>query len=239
MQFFFLVLVNIFIGAVLYLVISLKLERSAQEFRSQRLRKEMDEIIKEFNSTAERNITLLENKITVLQRLLERTGSFKSLDISIGDETEPAAAVSRRNEPATVPAVPEADPSPALSSNRAGISAFSRKITRRMRDGMNSLFDALEKHAPPPDQKIKVRTDDGPAVSAENRSDHGGTAETVETVYLDETEIREIILSAENRAEAISRLHGQGYSLDQISKCSGIPAGEITLVLNLQNTRTS
>ncbi len=83
MQFFFLLLFNIFLGAVLYLVISLKLERSATEFRERRLRKEMDDIIKEFNMTAERNISILENRIGTLKKLLEKTGDIKSLDITI------------------------------------------------------------------------------------------------------------------------------------------------------------
>jgi hypothetical protein len=69
------IMVNIFIGVALYLIISLKLERSATEFRQQRLRKEMDEIIKEFTQTADRNISLLEHKIVIMKRKPEELGS--------------------------------------------------------------------------------------------------------------------------------------------------------------------
>jgi hypothetical protein len=111
MQFFFLLLFNVFLGAVLYLVISLKLERTATEYRSRKLRKEMDEMLSEFNAAAERNITLLEKKIQVMRLLLEKTGDLATLDM-IADE-EPAAvndaagAELPRTGPRPVPA-PEA-----------------------------------------------------------------------------------------------------------------------------------
>ena len=77
MQLLLLLLFNLFMGAVMYLVISLKLERSATEFRERKLRKEMDEIIREFNATAERNISILENRIKTMRRLLEKSGDIK------------------------------------------------------------------------------------------------------------------------------------------------------------------
>ena len=40
----------------------------------------MDAIINEFNSTAERNISLLENKIATLKKLLDISGDLKSVD---------------------------------------------------------------------------------------------------------------------------------------------------------------
>ncbi len=86
MQFFFLLLFNVFLGAVLYLIISLKLERSATEFRERRFRREMDEIIKEFNVTAERNISLLESRIRQLRRLLEKSGDIRTLDVTLDEE---------------------------------------------------------------------------------------------------------------------------------------------------------
>src|SRR4030042_690730 len=111
MQFFFLFLFNVFLGAVLYLVISLKLERSATEFRERRLRKEMDEMIKEFNMTAERNISILESRIGMLRKLLEKSGDIKSLDITMsGEEPDPRSghegketAPRKEFEPQAVP----------------------------------------------------------------------------------------------------------------------------------------
>jgi len=86
MQFFTILLVNIFTGAVIYLLLSLKLARSSSEYREQRLKREMDEIIKEFNSTANRNISILENKIAVINRLLRESGSIQGIDITVANE---------------------------------------------------------------------------------------------------------------------------------------------------------
>ena len=83
MQYFVFFIINIFILAVFYLIFSLKLERNASEFREKKLKKVMDEIMTEFNSSAERNISILEKKIDVMKRLLERAGELKSIDISL------------------------------------------------------------------------------------------------------------------------------------------------------------
>lgn len=80
------VLINIFLAAVIYLVISLKLEKSAGEFHEKRLRKEMDDILREFNAAAERNITLLEHKIQTARRLLELAGELPHVDVRVGEE---------------------------------------------------------------------------------------------------------------------------------------------------------
>jgi hypothetical protein len=45
----------------------------------------MGEIITEFNSTAERNITILENKISILKRLLNEAGNIKGIDMRVFD----------------------------------------------------------------------------------------------------------------------------------------------------------
>jgi hypothetical protein len=98
MEFFLLVLLNIFMAALFYLIISLKLERSATSFREQRLRKEMDEIIREFNAAAERNISLLEDRINRYRQLLKRAGDYEGLDLLVSEqevEKEPASKKKR------------------------------------------------------------------------------------------------------------------------------------------------
>ena len=49
MEFFLLFIFNIFTGAVIYLILSLKIERTTSTFHEKKLRKEMGEIITEFN----------------------------------------------------------------------------------------------------------------------------------------------------------------------------------------------
>ncbi len=86
MQFGILIFINIILWALFYLVISLKLERSASEFREKRLRREIDGIIREFNETAERNISILENRIATMKKLLAHSGTLKRIDVNIGDD---------------------------------------------------------------------------------------------------------------------------------------------------------
>ena len=85
MEFFLLFIFNIFTGAVIYLILSLKIERTSSSYQEQKLKKEMGEIITEFNSTAERNITLLENRINLMKRLLNEKGDFRGIDLVIDD----------------------------------------------------------------------------------------------------------------------------------------------------------
>ena len=88
MDFIILLLINTCMGVIFYLIISLKLEKSASEFREKKLHEEMDKIIKEFNRTAERNISLLENRITVLRKLLQQNGVAGGVDIIIDDDKD-------------------------------------------------------------------------------------------------------------------------------------------------------
>src|SRR6056297_210785 len=86
MQLFILMVINIALGTVFYLVISLKLEKSASEYREKKFRREMDEVIREFNNTAERNISLLEHKINVMKKLLRESGQLSSFDMTLGEK---------------------------------------------------------------------------------------------------------------------------------------------------------
>jgi hypothetical protein len=105
MQFGVLIFINIILWALFYLVISLKLERSATEFREKRFRREMDEVIREFNETAERNISILENRIAIMKKMLANTGALRSVDISLMDEVELPSAGE-----APIPSRPKAEP---------------------------------------------------------------------------------------------------------------------------------
>jgi hypothetical protein len=86
MQFFLLLMFNIFMGAMIYLVITLKLEKSVDDYRKKKFREEMDAVITEFNSTAERNISLLENRIEIIRNLIEKSDTVHHVDIIVEDE---------------------------------------------------------------------------------------------------------------------------------------------------------
>ena len=86
MDIFLMFIFNIFTGAVIFLILSLKIEKTSSTFQEKKLRREMGEIITEFNSTAERNITLLENRISIMKKILNENGSLKGIDFTVLDD---------------------------------------------------------------------------------------------------------------------------------------------------------
>lgn len=260
MQFFFLLLFNVFLGAVLYLVISLKLERSATEFRERRFRKEMDEIIKEFNSTAERNISLLETRIRVLRRLLEKTGGIKSLDITLAEEeaaeqqaaarehrpAHPADAVISRDRPR--------DRAPLITGGennggaliKKGLLLLFEKFIDILPAGKGAgaadidmageeMYDAGDE----PDEPVYREVPEAARVSIEKDMAlmMPAAPPEVERSHLTEEEIGEIIASSDDRYKMVSLLFEHGCGVEDISRHSGIPVGEVRLVLNLSRSR--
>ena len=254
MQFLMLLLFNIFMGTILYLIISLKLEKSATEFRSQKLRKEMEEIIKEFNATAERNITILENRITVLQRLLERSGKLRSLDVSVGDMQEQVEGntaqkgsiieitktVKQEEEYVSTSNVISGGGDHYTNTNENGLLSITKKIFGRIREKKDEVLDVLHhrKTDDVPSGSGFVSRDRTAVVIEPELEDSGRTGETVAITVLDEEEIQEMISSADNKYSAISRLYEKGCTLETIARCSGMPVGEVKLVLNLHNSRS-
>jgi hypothetical protein len=265
MELALLIIFNIFMGAVFYLIISLKLERSASEFREKRLRKVMDDIIQEFNATAERNITILENKITVMKKLLERSGDLSSVDIELSDE-------NRNTEEDQQEAVIQSDDIPHRESKEVEIIGISRptgfgfqtiaQLFNGARDfaaeliqrGYHTIASAREKQK----SNLMVSDENERSVLAsdisplEENADSFQQAPVIERDYheieekltgvqkfpeheMDEQELSDLFSSADDRYSLISDLYEQGYTVDIISKCSGIPIGEIKLVLNLSN----
>jgi hypothetical protein len=265
MQFVFLLLFNIFLGAVLYLVISLKLERSATEFRERRFRKEMDEIIKEFNVTAERNISLLENRIRALRLLLEKSGDIRSLDITLGEtEIDGDAGESRgaitagpgRENPAVVhnwteQAMPQGE-SGGGALIKKGLLLMFDKIINRLPAKKSALY---EMHGTGVEREASIageRAETAPAFGiAPERS--GAIIEKDLTHVMDaektparerrrsltQEEIGEIVASTGDRLKLVSLLFEGGCVVEDISRYSGMPAGEVRLVLNLNRSRES
>lgn len=277
MQFFFLLLFNVFLGAVLYLVISLKLERSATEYRERRLRKEMDAIIREFNLTAERNISILEGKIRVMRRLLEKTGDIRSVDLIMEEEEAACASPGAKREGTNteeagydlaVPAIPverrgesiaRAGKAAAIAAGmvKKGLLIFFEKINHMLsrremlpaehvpKIGVRHepTHDAVTLHDPPvrrewvdeeprPVLIEKDLRDVAPIEPPEAASD--GSARP-----LSEREIEEIVAGSDDKYAMVSVLFEGGCGIDDISRYSGLPAGEVRLVLNLSGHVTA
>jgi hypothetical protein len=250
MEFIGLVLINIFMGALFYFIISLKLEKSASEFRERKLRKEMEAIINEFNSAAERNITILEQKISVIKRLLERSGDIKSFNSVITEDM-------RHN------------PDNKIQDNEQNFEEFDNKNnlpeykiiqkTKERKKDLNYFIDgALNFISSVKDFFSYIRKD--PVIeekfsSEENDFSHYSIEkelkmpidaeisiikEVKQDLAPDEQEIIEVFNSVNDKLSlysAISDLHLRGCGINDLSHYSGLPAGEIKLVLNLQGVK--
>ncbi len=263
MQFFLLILFNVFMGAVLYLIISLKLERSATEFRERRLRREMERIIHEFNVTAERNITMLENRIAALKKVMALSGDIKSLDIVVDEPgiysnkgSAPAGKTSERGDAEEKPTLTEKKPD--------DYDDFGNNGATTLKKGLLLIFEKIINILPGSGHRDAVRYMggdagcDGPSGHAALVSDGGMTLlpersaliekdlshvlpETASPCVcerpLTEDEISEIVSSAEDKYSMVAVLFERGCGIDEISRYSGIPAGEVRLVLNLNSSR--
>jgi hypothetical protein len=263
MQFLFLLLFNVFLGAVLYLVISLKLERSATEFRERRLRKEMDEIIKEFNMTAERNISILESRIGMLRKLLERTGDIKSLDITMaGEESDP---LSTDEEKETAPRKEHGRQEVSREDNRTvqGQGYGENSAGSILKKGLLILFNKIIHILQPPGDNMPAYPDPDGSHDAGTTAEAAGNnfrpaqevrAENAGNLIekdlrgavsgppagknpLTEVEIAELAALADDRYQLVTILFERGCAIEDISRYSGIPAGEVRLVLNLNLNR--
>jgi len=249
MEFFILLLVNVFMGAVLYLVISLKLEKSASNFRERRLRKEMDEIIREFNETADRNISILESRIKTLKRMLEKTGDLKTLDVTLDDDIqEPKPLPVKKPEVAHGPDADDINASEGTTMGavnnippltlKSGLIMLAGKIFERISARFRPAGKSDREYRGPEN----VRTEDGrrfdsliekdlSSVKVE-KADAPGTEKHASMILTDE-EIGMICAEAKDKYSMISKLYQKGCSIEKISSCSGMPQGEVMLVLNL------
>jgi hypothetical protein len=286
MEFVILIAVNIAMFAIFYLIISLKLERSASEFREKKLRKVMDEIIKEFNETAERNISILENKISVMKRLMDASGSLKSIDVSVMDEGNSGFAVKQESElleQALSPvfnnlsgtkvsaSAPRNNISPAerignrLSFLGHGLYNVGCKISVVIREKLLSGRDYVDANSGSrrnsssvilpsrgvqiPDRERRFDytieeqvipvSNEGFTIEKEytDIKDHLLSVEETEEIdKMSERELTGLFTSSDDKYNLISDLFNEGYTVELLSRSSGIPVGEIRLVLNLNNS---
>ena len=230
MYLFIIILVNIFIGVAVYLIISLKLERSASDFRQQRLRKEIDEMLKEFNSAAERNISLLESRINIMKRLLEQSGSFKGVDFVAGNDD---ADVKNQNMEEKNPLMPasENDMPPvtfkqSLRDIKTAVSS-GIKVTKK-----NFIVKLAEKYIDE-SEKNSAKTDDSTALITKDLSALDFEEKT-EDPFGDER-LSELFSSSDDKNALIASLVNEGCPWEIITRFSGKPAGEIRLILNYFN----
>jgi len=265
MQFAILLFINLILWALFYLVISLKLEKSASEFREKKLRREMDEIIREFNETAERNISLLENRITILKRLMARTGTVRTVDFNVGSgdslngstdgagtDTEGPLRESGKSEGGlhaerrppgagsfTRGYEREAAPAQQPWNGAEALSVLMKRVIGRVRELRDSFIggdapgNEMEKtvageHSPGENYPIEKDALDMPACGF-----HGKVKEFFDE---DEARLSRMFMDTRDKYGLINELYDKGCSMELMSRCSGMPVGEIRLVLNLNRS---
>jgi hypothetical protein len=218
LTFFATLLVNILVGTVFYLVISLKLEKSASELHVKKIRREMDEMIKEFNLTAERNISLLENRIDMMKRLLERNG------IPVDFEVTSSERYSNIGDHEMVKS------GSSIESEIVKGKGILGKLGNQLR---SAIGDASIIHESDMKKVSKTKKDPEQHHSPRKKMEQS-------PIVRSDDAIRKKFAAASDRAkryELINELVEDGYPVEAISRLSGIPAGEISLVIQLGTQR--
>ena len=256
MEILLLFILNIFTGALIYLLLSLKIERNSSTFHEKKLKKEMGEIITEFNSTAERNITLLEARISVLKKLMAENGSLKTMDITMDHnpriEKTVNDSVDTRSKIKRSVSIDRATPGGTIITKNAAdiaeISFTGAADEKKPVPGKSFEHPALKPAAASKDESKKstihagVFTEDssglkpgvvsrGGQVDFVSNEDIGIVPEEPEIIQFENP--ADLFLSAENKYSLIAELHGRGYSVEDLAAYSGLPAGEVRLVISL------
>jgi len=229
---------NLFTGALIYLILTLKIEKNSATFQEKKLKREMAEIIREFNSTAERNITILEAHISTLKKLMNENGSLKGVDYTVLDTQFRNNSIKKGGEN-TLGKINQKiinDPdSGIIKSNvkslKHGVSVkdtlLNKDYTFKSDEDIDFENDkkAFIKNkesqvSPSEQQKIDVYADEEIIINYENEKP---------------VDISDLFQNAEDKYLLIAKLYSEGHSVEDISKYSGLPSGEIKLVISLNS----
>ena len=253
MQFLFLLLLNICMWALFYLIISLKLEKSASHFREQKLHNEMDEIIKEFNAVAERNISMLDTRIQAMKRLMELGGDIRTVDMVLDDDANVSSgkAVSADVVPDQVREEVVKTQGYEYPGLRTMLVDFFKKGLLLTVERLNILIYGSKQAG---DTKSTAgmtcaeNISDKPPIPCEVTMPVNASREMIiepeieQTVGMDgdrwedlpgEKELKRMFDESEDKYSLVGDLYRKGYSIETLSRHSGLPTGEIKLVLNL------
>jgi hypothetical protein len=254
MDIFLLFIFNIFTGAVIFLILSLKIEKTSSTFQEKKLRKEMGEIITEFNSTAERNITLLETRISVLRKLLNENGSFHGVDFTVLDDK--MMNNTGKDIKSSLKINNETEVKRNTVENKVRSSKDEHKIAGTFIDKIQSFTKNEEntvienrtlnnniKKVTNSEKKMEISRADEFSMETESdvfskRSRIDFSADEEITLKYEEEKtinIEELFLNTEDKYLLIARLFNDGHSIDELAKHSGLPAGEIKLVISLNS----
>ena len=259
MQFILLVLINLIMITLFYLILRIRLEKYASDYRERRLNREMGGIINEFNETAERNISILDNRIETMKKLLQKTGKIDYIDININDiegrEKENDESFEEKNNNLSVAAKQNEVLKPTIKNKKNEINKQERNKFNLAVSFQQISSKLIDKFSHTYKNKYKYDSSDNPGNSAiesnlqePDNIDNKSQAtikkdkqiisnDLRENDLLNEFELENMFLSSTDKYLLINELHCKGYPTDLLSRCSGIPIGEIKLVLDLNNTQ--
>jgi len=249
MEFFILFILNIFTGAVIYLILSLKIERTSATFQEKKLKKEMGEIITEFNATAERNVTLLENRINILRKLLNEKGDFRGIDLIVNDDKVKSLkqpVLKNRDENYEISAL---SPEPVDIGKKEVVTSVKGKSDGNIIVGLIDKIAGFSREEKSKEYSVEIGVA-GKPVSAgvdyiidsevdlsynpddlkSNDSDLNSPGQGY-----DAEDLAVLFSNTTDKYSLITDLHRRGYSVDDISRHSGLPSGEVRLVISLGN----
>ncbi len=273
MEFILLIFINIIMGAVFYVILRVRLEKYATDYREKRLKREMDEIIFEFNETAERNISILENRIEYLKKVLEKPTKAGNIDFSIDDTKKINKNISDVSGNVYISALSDEfidshavkDRPTAMSigyvpQKKSMESGLIYKYFSKIKYSMEKTYNTIIKHK----DNDKLNRSDNLSLQQDKNFDSltkmqpenmTGSGQLIErndilintdtnlaalkhkeSAELSETELGEMFSLSEDKYLLISDLYNMGYTSEIISRCSGIPIGEIQLVVDLNNS---
>jgi HAMP domain-containing protein len=237
--FFATLLVNILIGTIFYLIISLRLEKNTSQLQVKRMRREMDEMIHEFNITAERNITLLERKIEIFKRLLEKNGIDDSFDTAEAARHD----VPLSKESHSLKAGPAVNPPHEIAPKKSDEAGLLKKIGNRLMHAIQDVPQVKEMPGRNPDAT------DVPAASVEAEAEKRAGSPKRKNPYKTEIEPPPGMVSADMKTafalagdrqemyHLISFYYDRGISADELARVSGLPVGEISLVVSMHSRK--
>jgi len=199
----------------------------------------MGEIITEFNSTAERNITILENKISILKRLLNEAGNIKGIDMRVFDngdlpgmkgETK-LQTLEEKNTPVerkpshTKEVIPSNE---IISADVSKLRTFEKtekvkaKATTMTKEERKKSIDFIE------DSPIDFLD-----IYKEEKGSPVGLEDKIEESL--EDNISELFAKTKDKYTLINDLYSKGYTVEELSRFSGLPSGEVRLVISLNS----
>ncbi len=214
MEFFWIIVSNLFTGAIVYLLLSLKIERTTSSVHEKKLKREMNEIMTEFNAAAERNITILENRIQQVRNISNNNFPTGSVDIILSDD----GSMNR---------LPSGSGRNAESEKTAESAHFFDKLTAI--DHTDAELSSVGKSF----DNVSGNELIGRQFSTGTRIDYKIEEELNMAELAKGEDIGELFRNATDKYSVINGLFERGYSIDEIARSSGMPVGEVRLVVSL------